>query len=303
MVFETIILVVNALEVGAEAMQDFETSLPGENVMTKQNGLSERRRRELADFLRTRREKLKPEVVGLNQFVRRRTPGLRREEVADRAGVGTTWYTWLEQARDIQPSGDVLGRLATALMLSSVETKHLYSLAGKTMPSEKIAFAEQVPDSLIAFLENALAVPAILIGSRWDLLALNTPAKEIFPALKSYSQIDKVNWLNFIFGPEMKRYVGVLWPAHARRLLAEFRASAIETLDTDWFTTFIEKMKSESHEFAQWWREHDVRDIPTFPVEFINEKTGEATAFLRTAYRPLEDSRFRVIVFNPANCN
>src|SRR5665213_1809270 len=87
----------------------------------RSSGLSDQMRRELADFLRTRREKLKPEQVGLAQTTRRRTPGLRREEVAELAGVGTTWYTWLEQARDIQPSEEVLSRLSSTLKLNRVE--------------------------------------------------------------------------------------------------------------------------------------------------------------------------------------
>lgn len=147
------------------------------------NANSEQRRKELADFLRTRREKLKPEQVGITQGARRRTPGLRREEVAEIAGVGTTWYTWLEQARDIQPSGEVLRRLGQALRLSAAEMRHLFALAGKAMPSDLEAQDESVSDGLQRLLNNALKVPAVLIGGRWDVLALNDLAKDFFPSL------------------------------------------------------------------------------------------------------------------------
>ena len=118
------------------------------------NSISESRRRELADFLRTRREKLKPEQMGLAQSSRRRTPGLRREEVAELAGVGTTWYTWLEQARDIQPSAEVLRRLGQALKLTSAEMRHMFALAGKAAPTELDESADQVSESLMKFFKE-----------------------------------------------------------------------------------------------------------------------------------------------------
>ena len=89
------------------------------------------RRRELADFIRTRREKLKPSAEKVSSMTRRRTPGLRREEVAELAGVGATWYTWLEQSRDIHPSAEVLERVGRALNLNPFEMRHLFTLAGK----------------------------------------------------------------------------------------------------------------------------------------------------------------------------
>jgi transcriptional regulator with XRE-family HTH domain len=117
------------------------------------------KRQELADFLRTRREKIRPEEAGFCKTGRRRTPGLRREEVAELAGVGTAWYTWLEQAREIQPSAEVLSRLARALKLSPFEAQHLFSLSGRAYPGSD---DHHVEEKLSPSLKRTLHGGAVL---------------------------------------------------------------------------------------------------------------------------------------------
>lgn len=194
------------------------------------SGTSEQRRRELADFLRTRREKLKPEQVGIAQGSRRRTPGLRREEVAELAGVGTTWYTWLEQARDIQPSSEVLRRLGTALQMTPAEVRHLFSLAGKAAPFD-IDTTETPSESLKRFMETSLQVPAVLLGARWDVLCMNKHAQNMFPSLAATAEGER-NWIRFIFCNDVTKSKITGWEDHARRLLAEFRANVSDSLDS-----------------------------------------------------------------------
>src|SRR5436190_20684268 len=135
------------------------------------------RRRELADFLRSRRERISPELVGLPAGGRRRTPGLRREEVAQLAGVGVTWYTWLEQGRPIRPSESVLGAIATALRLDPSERAHLLTLAG-IAPPDHLAVRQPPPadpgtERVLAALEP---YPAIVVAARHSYIAWNTSA-------------------------------------------------------------------------------------------------------------------------------
>lgn len=260
---------------------------------------SEQRRKELADFLRTRREKLKPEQVGITQGARRRTPGLRREEVAEIAGVGTTWYTWLEQARDIQPSGEVLRRLGQALQLTPVEMRHLFALAGKAMPAELEGQDEVVSDSLMRLLNRALGVPAVLVGSRWDVLEVNEHAKATFPHLSNLVA-EKKNWVHFsLCGSDEKNRV-INWEECARRMIAEFRASVSDSLDNPWVVELIDSLKRDSAEFEKWWREHDVRDNTAMVIDMIDTQ-GKKVRFERVALKPWQNQRFRILVFTPVN--
>src|SRR6185312_15156773 len=148
----------------------------GSSEAIRENGNGERRRAELADFLRRRRESIRPEDVGLPSGGRRRTPGLRREEVAQLAGVGTTWYTWLEQGRDVRASFDVLEAIAKALRLTGAERNHLILLGrGEEAPACKPP-AERVSPTLRRLVESLGANPAMVLGRRWDYLAWNRAA-------------------------------------------------------------------------------------------------------------------------------
>ncbi len=261
------------------------------------SGHSEQRRRELADFLRTRREKLKPEQVGIMQGARRRTPGLRREEVAELAGVGTTWYTWLEQARDIQPSSEVLRRLGQALKLQPAEVRHIFLLAGKSLSIEIGDEKEMVDPSILRFLHDALNVPAVVLGARWDVLAFNKAAEKAFPGLLEKPEGQR-NWLDLIFCWPPSRGRVRNWETVARRVIAEFRSSLSESLDNPWVLELVDRMKLESVEFAQWWRDHDVRDNYPAIVE-LGEVRSEGVRWERAVLHPGNNPRQRILIFNP----
>ena len=260
------------------------------------SGTSEQRRRELADFLRTRREKLKPEQVGITQVSRRRTPGLRREEVAELAGVGTTWYTWLEQARDIQPSTEVLRRLGQALSLTAAEMRHMFALAGKAAPVDLDPSQESVSESMRRVLDESIQVPAVLLGARWDVLAINPLAKDIFKDFETLPP-NKRNWLYYAICSPQNRVRLKDWESHARRLIAEFRASLSDSLDCPSVTELIDILKAEAPEFAGWWREHDVRDNSAAMVEV--EDSGKILRFERAVLRPWENFRYKIVLFTP----
>src|SRR5208337_22115 len=142
----------------------FYTSM---NTTTKNETPQGVRLREFGAFLRSRRQRLNSASIGLPEGSRRRTPGLRREEVAVLAGVGTTWYTWLEQGRDVTPSADALFRLAQALQLDPTERQHLFDLANLPQPLTRSTGPECIPESLSRMLASLTGQPAMVVGRRW----------------------------------------------------------------------------------------------------------------------------------------
>jgi transcriptional regulator with XRE-family HTH domain len=260
--------------------------------------LSDQRRRELADFLRTRREKIKPEQVGISQLSRRRTPGLRREEVAELAGVGTTWYTWLEQARDIQPSTEVLRRLGQALQMTPAEIRHLFALAGKAAPSDTETYTEVVPESLDRIIKQALTAPALILGRRWDILDYNSQMLDLIPYIGE-APAEKRNWMYLVLcSPHIRDNLND-WAVNVRRLIAEFRSSLSDSLEDPWVLQVVNMLKEESPEFSQWWREHDVRDKSVAMLD-LNTSAGRQI-FERSILRTPENPRLRIVVFTPVN--
>lgn len=268
-------------------------SRPPATDRQERSGLSEQRRRELADFLRTRREKLKPEQLGITQVSRRRTPGLRREEVAEIAGVGTTWYTWLEQARDIQPSADVLKRLAQALMMNPAETRHLFTLAGRAAPVDIEELRETPSENLIRLL-HAFPLPGVLLGSRWDLIAINDAAQKTFKAFSTLAET-RGNWLHFYF-LEMDRTTVLNWEVNARKMISDFRLSVSDSLDQPWVSEVVESLRAKSPEFAAFWREHDVTESGATLVEVQTE--NGIVKYERSMLRAAEDPRLKLVLYS-----
>src|SRR5437899_9137636 len=160
-------------------------------------GDSESRRRELASFLRSRRERISPEQVGLPPGRRRRTPGLRREEVAQLAAVGVTWYTWLEQARDIQVSGQVADAIARALLLDHIERRHLFTLAGATDPHPYLECPGMSP-AMRMMVDQLEPLPAAVVNSRYDIIAYNRVYGRLVSDLDQLAPQDRnIMWLSF----------------------------------------------------------------------------------------------------------
>src|SRR6201987_3308502 len=169
---EEVILVVTVPPIAADTPSPTKSELVG--------ATAERRRTELADFLKRRRAAIKPEDVGLPNGSRRRTPGLRREEVAQLAGVGTTWYTWLERGRDGRASLEVLEALARALKLTAAERIHLILLGRGEEAPPLAAPAEKVSPTVRRLIDGLAPNPAFLLGRRWDYLAWNRATTALF---------------------------------------------------------------------------------------------------------------------------
>ncbi len=157
-----------------------------------------RTRTELGEFLRSRREQVTPEEVGLPVGKRRRTPGLRREEVAALAGVGLTWYTWLEQGRDIRASADFLDRLARTLKLDAIERRHLFLLAHQRLPAEPGKTWCSVPPLVHRLMNDLPTRPAYVLNLRWDVLAWNHAAARLFGFSEHPPEQRNLLWLLFM---------------------------------------------------------------------------------------------------------
>jgi transcriptional regulator with XRE-family HTH domain len=219
----------------------------------------EQRRQDLADFLRTRRMRLSPEQFGLLRGGRRRTPGLRREEVAQLANVGVSWYTLLEQGRDIHPSAGVLHSIADALQLTPDERHHLFLLADQQHPIDIHASHEQVSPALRRVLDALNPLPAYIIGRRWDFLAWNTAASHVLLLSKSVPPYEYNAIWRIFAGPTSNHLYNPNWEQVAQKVLAEFRADSVHYANEEWFKRLIADLQHISPEFRAWWPRHDVR--------------------------------------------
>ena len=216
-----------------------------------------KRLEEFSSFLKSRRSRISPKQVGLPEGVRRRTPGLRREEVAQLAGIGVTWYTWIEQGRDVQVSVQVLEGIARALKLNLDERKHLFLLANQLPPPDAISHQEIVDPLLLQALNRFGANPAYITGQRWDLLAWNQAACAVFGDFEALS-IQERNILWFVFMNENLRQILVDWESHARLVLAQFRISYSRFVGDPWFVELIHNLEVASPEFRLWWAEQNI---------------------------------------------
>ncbi|WP_051247939.1 helix-turn-helix transcriptional regulator [Inquilinus limosus] len=215
-------------------------------------------RRALSDFVRDRRARIAPEAVGLPAGPRRRTPGLRREEVAQLAGIGVTWYTWFEQGRAIQVSADFLERVCRALRLSEAERAHLYALAQHRPPPHAAPGLPTVSPILQALLDS-LPNPAYIKTARWDIVAWNAATTALFG---DYALIppDQRNSLWLIFTDPRYRRMMPDWEEGARRVLAKFRLDHGRAGGDPAFAGLVDRLKAASPEFRRWWPRQDVAE-------------------------------------------
>ncbi|MBV8567209.1 MAG: helix-turn-helix domain-containing protein [Methylobacteriaceae bacterium] len=212
-------------------------------------------RQELGRFVRAHRERLSPAAIGLPAGSRRRTPGLRREEVAQICGLSATWYTWIEQGRDVSVSPTALARLAGALQLSRAERAYLFELAGKRDPEHRGPQDEELPPAAVDCVET-IGAPAYILDATWTARSWNAKARRLFPGW--LDQPGKPNLLRFIFLEPGARPLICEWETRARRVAAEFRAACSAHLDDPSLREFIGTLKRESPEFARFWDEHGV---------------------------------------------
>jgi transcriptional regulator with XRE-family HTH domain len=251
----------------------------------------------LGAYLRGRRTKLDPALLGL-PIARRRTPGLRREEVAQRANVSPTWYTWLEQGRGGAPSAEVLDRIARALMLTDVEREHLFLIGLGRPPEVRYHAVSDVPPRLQRVIDALAFSPAVVRTPTWDIVAWNRAAAAV---LTPYDTLppDRRNVLRLMFLDPLVRAAQPDWERVARYVVGAFRADAARAGAARNVQAFVEELCQLSPDFDRIWRDNDVRTH------------GEGTKEIRHPFVgvvELEYSSFavdgrpdlRLVVYNPA---
>jgi transcriptional regulator with XRE-family HTH domain len=257
---------------------------------------TDERRHELSDFLRTRRAKIAPSDVGLADGPRRRTPGLRREEVALLANIGTTWYTRLEQGLPINASADVLAAISRALRLTSDERRHLYLLAGLPLtvtPQDE----EHVSELVLRVLAALDPSPAYIRGRRWDVLAWNKAADALNDFSLATGSAGNLVWRLFLDTTLQCRLGDP--GCTRRRCVAQFRAVAAKYPNDPSFVDLIDDLKANSPEFRQLWAEHDVLGSTEGLKHFIHPQVGELILDHTTLELP-GDGDIRMVVLTAA---
>jgi transcriptional regulator with XRE-family HTH domain len=242
-----------------------------------------------------------PEDVGLPGGGRRRTPGLRREEVAIIAGVGTTWYTWLEQGRDVRASIEVLEAIAAALRMTPAERAHLVLLGRGDEPPPSVSCREEVAPTLRRLIENLGPNPAFVLGRRWDYLAWNAAACALFGDFAQVPEhIRNHVWLTFM--DPARRELCADWQESSRLIVAKFRADSARNLGDPAFEELEQSLRRASPEFCRAWKRHEVathgegRKVIEHPV------VGRMV-FEHAVLGPQTDPDQRLILYSPvAEC-
>ncbi|MBS0639158.1 MAG: helix-turn-helix domain-containing protein [Proteobacteria bacterium] len=250
------------------------------------------RSKELGDFLRSRRARLTPDALGLPPGRRRRAAGLRREEVAERAGIGVDWYIRLEQGRAVSPSVTTVDALARALLLSPTEHAHLRAL---TRTAERGAFVpEQVPDSIRRLIDG-LAQPAYVTGRRWDLLAWNAAADDIF-GFSALPEDGRNILLSVLTRQAVRRLFGTAWADEAQRMVAQFRATHDLWAGDPAFQDLLHRLQSGCPEFTGWWEAHDVRGTGS-GRKHLHHPTRGALCFEYATFQANDDPALKLALY------
>ncbi|MFJ6718683.1 helix-turn-helix transcriptional regulator [Streptomyces sp. NPDC091259] len=252
------------------------------------------RRSQLSAFLRSRRERLTPDEVGLPRTGRRRTPGLRREELALLAGISATWYTYLEQGREIRASEQVLNAIAAVLRLDGHERAHLLRLAGHASAAE-VEGREPLTTEAVAVPLLLQPHPAYIIGGNYDVLGYNQAADELFPKL--ITEADRSgNLARWVFLEPVAREVVLDWEPEARGLLARLRTLAARHCDDPRYTRLIEELHEGSPQVRDWWPRYEVQARHSGRKRLRHPHHG-ATDYAYTAFHLAEQPEQTLVVY------
>jgi transcriptional regulator with XRE-family HTH domain len=256
------------------------------------------RRRELGDFLRTSRERLTPDALGLAATGRRRTPGLRREEVAQDAGVGLTWYTWLEQGRSINASPQVLAALARTLRLDRFERAHLFRLAALADPDEPPE-SECVPGSVRATLAQLEPYPAYVVTARYDLLAWNRAYAALMGDVEALPR-DRRNVLLLLFLEPAWRELLLDWRRDVGHVVAQFRAAMAAHVREPAWLDLLEELEDGSEHFREIWSRHEVAGPTMKRKRYLHPVAGRVE-LESTSYWLADQPGVRMLVAVPVD--
>jgi transcriptional regulator with XRE-family HTH domain len=251
----------------------------------------------LGNYLKDRRAKLDPASFGFS-VARRRTPGLRREEVAQRANVSATWYTWLEQGRGGAPSADVLDRIARAMMLTDAEREHLFLLGLGRPPAVRYSAPEGITPRLQRLLDTLDHSPAFIRTATWDVIAWNRAAAAV---LRDYSTLPEGqrNVLRMMFRDSRVRAAQSNWQSVARYVVASFRADVARAGAARNVQSLVDELCATSPEFAAMWRDNDVQAHGD-GKKVLHHPTAGPLAMEFSAFAVDGRPDLSMVIYNPA---
>lgn len=254
----------------------------------------------LSTFLKGKRASISPESVGFPSGIRRRTPGLRREEVAQLAGVSTTWYTWLEQGRDIQVSHSVLECVANALQLNGDERRYLYSLAFEGGGEDYSATQEavQLNPSLQKIITELQYCPVIVSDRKCNIVGWNRAAEYVFLDFNRIP-VEERNMIRLLFTRREFRRLAVNWEQFSSGFLAMFRTYYGQYVEDAWYDHFLEEMRQSHPEFNRMWEQSQVSYAPEVYLEFRHAKAGKMVYEL-TSLKVYGPDDLRCSIYTPA---
>ena len=254
-------------------------------------------RLELADFLRTRRARLSPQQFGLPTVTRRKVPGLRREEVAELAGIGTTWYTWLEQCREVNVSVKTLQRLADALRLAPEERRYMFVLAGQQSPVIDSEKDQMTLDGLRGILRGLDPNPAYILNDCWDFVAWNRSAIKVFGRFQDRPEGER-NLVWLLFTDPYLRKLHDDWDSFAYCILTGLRGEIVSTPIKARLAEMTHALRHVSNEFNKWWSTHNILlPQPKFRI-LRHPKAGKLTFHL-TVLQVFRAPHLKLFSFTP----
>ena len=256
-------------------------------------------RAELGDLLRARRAQLDRAELGFPPVARSRTRGLRREEVSALSGVSVTWYTWLEQGRDIRPSRQVLDAVARTLRLSTTEHAYVLSLAGYAPPARSSDTADRAPGHVQRLLDALPGSPAFALARDWGIAGWNRAYAALNPRITTLPADDR-NLLCLVFTDAYVRALLPDWQTASRRFLAEFRAEAGPHLSDAGVTAVVERLNAVSAEFRAGWTNHDIEGFTSRERHFRHPVVGDLI-LEQHRLTPVDHPELHVVVYTPVD--
>ncbi|EYR82898.1 helix-turn-helix transcriptional regulator [Shinella sp. DD12] len=253
-----------------------------------------RTRTDLSDFLMRHRTKLTPADAGLPATGQRRTPGLRREEVAALAGVGLTWYTWFEQGRDIQVSESFLLKVSKALKLDDAECSHLFLLAHRRPPPPEAYQWPSVGSLVQTLLDDLVMRPAYVVNLRWDVVAWNRAADDLF-SFTPRERSDR-NVMRLLFADPQFRHRLPEWRAEAPRLLTQFRYDLAGAPDDPAMLGLVDELKRLSPDFRRWFEQPSLENYAR-GIGTLLDRDGATLRFLHEMLTVDEYRHLRMVVY------
>ncbi|WP_420137443.1 helix-turn-helix transcriptional regulator [Sphingomonas sp.] len=246
----------------------------------------------LGDFLRSRRQRLDPAALGIVSARRRRTPGLRREEIAERAGISCEWYVKLEQGRKVSASHETIAALARALILDAGETAHLRKLAARGAAP---AFVREIVPDIIRNIVHGLPEPAYVTGERWDTLCWNASADRLF-GFSAMAEADRNILYYMLTSPAARDLFGESWADEAQRMIALFRVAYDQRRGDRLFEELVSALVTASADFGRWWSSYQVA-TPSSGRKTLRLKGQTATAFDYATFQANDDPALKLALY------